>query len=152
MAYGNYIATVPIDQIAGLRRDSNTLLRPTRLAMVSHLMAYSIRVQPIGQVLAEALDGGERLADNLEHPLRPPVVHLPADVARLLSALREGLHAASMAGPTKEIGWFRVDIDKLVELFQHAADQGEAVVSVLEPPMDEARAAKVRIPFAVGSE
>ncbi len=149
MAYGNYIASVPFAEVAEYRRDRSRPLRPTRLENVSHLVAYWVRAQPVGQLLGQTLDGGEPLAADLYHPLRPPVVHPPEAVRRLLPALRQALQAATAAGPVREVEWFRPEIDNLLALFQHAADRGEAVVSALEPPMDEERAAKVVLPFAV---
>jgi hypothetical protein len=116
--------------------------------MVSHLVGYWIKLQPIGQALGEVLDGGELLSDAFQHPLRPPKLHLPADVARLHVALREGIKAASTAGEAREIDLFRSDIERLAAVLELAAARGEAVISVLEPPFDEERAAKVRIPFA----
>lgn len=151
MAYGNYIAAVPLDQIAELRRNPDSLLRPSRLEIVSHLLAYWVKAQPVGQIFGEILDGGERLAEGFEHPLRAPVMHSPADVVRLRTSLREGLDAATAAGETREIEWFRGDIESLVSVMDLAIESGEALASVLEPPMDEERAAKVRIPFAVRS-
>jgi hypothetical protein len=151
MAYGNYIASVPLDEIDALRRNQTAFLRPTGLEIVSHLVGYWIPAQPIGQLLGQVLDGGELLADDLTHPLRPPKMHLPMDVARLRDAILEGVKTAIAAGQTKEIEWFRLDIEKINGILQLAVERGEAIVSVLEPPMDEERAAKVRIPFAVGS-
>jgi len=147
VAYGNFIASVPFPQIAALRADPNVLLRPSRMENVSHLLAYWVQAQPLGRLLGEALDGGERLADGLEHPLRPPVMHRPLEVRRLLHVLREALHQATAANRVREIHWFGRDIDKLLAVFEHAAGHGEAVVSVLEPPFDEERGAKVKIPF-----
>ncbi len=150
MAYGNYIASVPVTEIAELRRDPQVMLHPTRVEIVSHLLGYWIKAQPLGRLLGEALDGGQPLTDDWEHPLRAPVVHPPDEVRRLLAVIREGMETAVAAGASQEIAPFDGDLRSLVNVFQHAADRGEAVVSVLEPPMDEERAAKVRIPFDAG--
>src|SRR5687768_18513654 len=137
MAYGNYIAAVPLDQIAELRRNRDSILRPSRLEMVSHLLAYWVKARPVGKLFGDALDGGELLADGLEHPLRPPMLHLPADVARLRTFIRDGLEAATAAGETREVEWFRSDIERLLRVMDLAIERGEALISVLDPPMDE---------------
>ncbi len=151
MAYVNYIAAVPLDQIAELRRNRNSVLRPSRLEMVSHLLAYWVKAQPAGKLFEDALDGGEFLADGLEHPYRPPMMHLPADVFRLRALIRVGLEAAAAAADTNGVEGFRLDIDRLLRVMDVAIERGEAIISVLEPPMDEERASKVRIPFAIGA-
>jgi hypothetical protein len=151
MAYGNFIAAVSFAEVELLGQDSMKLLHPTKIELVSHLIASWVQVQPLGRLLREALDGGEKLADGLWHPLRFPTVHPPAEVVRLLAAIREADRAATAGHSTKEGGWFGIEIDRLCALFSHAADHGEAVVSVLGLPADAERSAKIRIPFDIES-
>ena len=152
VAYGNHIASVPYAEVGRHRRDASAVLRHSRLETVSHLLASWVKAEPIGGLLREALDGGDLLAEHLHHPLRPPRVHAPERVAPLAAALREAFAAATAGEPVREVRWFIPEIEWAIGLFEHAAARGEAVVSVLTPPLDEARASQVRIPFEVPQE
>jgi len=43
--------------------------------------------------------------------------------------------------------WYRMVIGKAVALFGHAADRGEGVASMLQPPFDAERARRVQFPL-----
>lgn len=114
---------------------------------VSHIPAYWIEAEPIGPAFTRCIDGGEVLAPRLWHPLRPPLLHQPASVPELAEELEESLNQAFIQhreALDDEFTYFQ--IAKLLELFQHAAEQGEAVVSFLDKPADHERACKVEIP------
>ena len=76
MAYFNLLASVPEKDVERLRADPAFLLRPTLVSGASHLLAYWIQIQPLGGLLARALDGGEVIRPELWHPLRPPLQDL----------------------------------------------------------------------------
>jgi hypothetical protein len=82
------------------------------------------------------------------HPLRPPTYHAPEAVQFLYGQLSEGWRQILAIHPeTAEDDWYRVEIEKTLKLFQHAAASNECVVSVLEAPSDPERGDRVCIPF-----
>lgn len=72
MAYGNYLASVSENEITNLAAQPTELLDAHKIEIVSHLVAYWVKVQPLGRVLGEAIDGGNVLSEALWHPLRRP--------------------------------------------------------------------------------
>jgi hypothetical protein len=56
------------------------------------------------------------------------------------------------AEPAPETDWFRTEIEQVLNIFRHASDSGEGIISVLEPPLDQERASRVHIPLAVSAE
>ena|SRR5690348_2147499 len=149
MAYGNYLATVSEQEVLTLRKEPDHLLKTGSIAKVSHLIAYWIDVQPLGQLLNEALDGGEVLSPHLWHPLRKPTFHSPERASHLFKQLRKVWNEAVQRNALGQAAMFRQEIERLLEIFREADRLGQGVASVLEPPMDNERAGKVRIPFAV---
>ena len=89
MAYLNYLLSVPEGQIDALRKDASFLLTPTKVAGVSHLLGYWVKVEPLAMLLGKILDGGEIVNAELWHPLRAPVFHRPAAVKDLYNRLAE---------------------------------------------------------------
>src|SRR5215471_8110428 len=75
MAYSTKLASVPQERVLLFRQDHRQSLKASRIVECSHLIAYSVTVQPLGQVLGKAIDGGEPLDVGLWHPLRPPLIH-----------------------------------------------------------------------------
>jgi hypothetical protein len=147
MAYLTYLVSVPQAQVAALRADPAALLTPSLRVHVSHLIAYWVQVQPLGQLLGQAIDGGTAINSALQHPLRDPCYHEPEVVKSLYAQLAAAWQQALGMGPVAEDDWYRIEIEKVLRLFRHAAERGECVVSVLQPPADAGRASKVRIPF-----
>lgn len=80
MAYFTLMASVAEAEVDALRQDLSLALHPSRVSGASHLLSYWVKVQPLGQLLNEAVDGGELLHGDLWHPLRPPMFHLPPKV------------------------------------------------------------------------
>jgi hypothetical protein len=115
---------------------------------VSHLLAYSVRTQPLGGLLGRALDSGTLVHAELWHPLRPPVFHPPAAVAELADAIAQARAEVVDARPAPHADLWADEIEAVLRLFRHAAESGECVVSVLDPPADEARASRVRLPWS----
>lgn len=147
MAYGTIIASAPLDAVLAYREKASALLRPSMVIQVSHLLAYWVQIEPLGDVLGQCVDGGEVLAPRLWHPLRPPHLHRPKSVTRLAGELEDAWeHALCQHVDLHDDGFFHPQITKLSELFQHASKYGEAVVSFLDKPSDYARARKVKIP------
>jgi hypothetical protein len=153
MAYLNFLVAASPQQVQALRKDSAVLLRPSLVVAVSHLVGYWVEIQPLGELLGQTLDGGEKLNDQLWHPLREPVFHTPEQVQALHSRLTEAWDKAR--GPqTKrdDWDWYRHEIGQVLRAFHHASERGECIVSVLQPPADAERAGRVRMPFASPGE
>jgi hypothetical protein len=82
MAYLNILGSVSERRVLALQRGVTALLRPSLVVRVSHLVAYWVEVQPLGRLLGEALDGGEKLGEAWWHPLRDPIFHRPTQSGR----------------------------------------------------------------------
>jgi hypothetical protein len=125
-------------------------MRPSRVTAVSHLIGMGgwVEAQPLQSLLSRALDGGELLAASLWHPLREPVYHTPENVRDIALLLSEAWDAFRAEYSLPEDDWYRSEIGKAVALFNYAADRGEGVVSILQPPFDAERARRVKIPLA----
>ena len=136
-----------------LRNDSSVLLRPSLVVGVSHLIGYWVTIQPLGELLGQALDGGAKVNDQLWHPFREPRFHAPAQVRTLYRRLVEAFQQAR--GPQMERDdwdWYRQEIGEVLRAFRHASERGECIVSVLEPPADADRAGRARVPFVAPGE
>jgi hypothetical protein len=149
MAYVNLLVVVTPEQVAALRSDGRQLLRPSRVAAVSYLISMRgwVDAQPLQSLLSRALDGGEVLAASLWHPLRNPVYHNPENVRDIAAPLSEAWDRFLVEYSLPEDDWYRYEIGKAVALFRYAVDQGEGVVSILQPPADAQRARQVVIPL-----
>lgn len=149
MAYLNLLAATPQDQVDALRSDASVLLRPSLLVGVSHLLGYWIQVQPLGQLLAMAIDDGALINDELWHPLRPPVYQLPEMVHLLHEQMViEWAVASTDHALHVDRDWLASEMKRLLRVYRRAAEWGECVVSVLQSPADEERAKHVRNVFA----
>lgn len=131
MAYQNYLCSVAVARVEAFRQDQNESLQATRSVICSHGMAYWVQVQPLGQLLGEAIDGGQILHENLNHPLRPPKIHDVDSVAALYPELIAARDAAYGLEPLPEDDWSRVEIEKVVDIFKWAYLHQECVVSIL---------------------
>lgn len=153
MAYLNFLISVSEQQLQGLRKDSTTLLHPSLVIATSHLIGYWVEIQPLGGLLGQALDGGEKVNDELWHPLREPVFHTPSEVQVLYKKLTEAWQKAR--GPetdSDDFNWYRREINLVLRIFHHASEKEECIVSVLQPPADAERAQRVRLPFVAPGE
>jgi hypothetical protein len=107
--------------------------------------------QPLGALLRDAIDGGDAVSPDLWHPLRPPAVHTSAAVhefyPRLVAAYGDSLGSAPE--PVRSDDWYRIEIEKVLKVFERAFQSGQAVISCLEPPVGEKRASRVRLPIQV---
>ena len=149
MAYLNLLAAVDPEQVAQLRGDSGFRMTPSKVVGVSHLLGNPgwVTHAPLVAVLAEALDGGELLTGSLWHPLRVPMYHPPGEVLRLAPPLEEVWGATLAKWPLPKDDWYRIEIEKVLAAFHHAATVGEGIASILDPPFDQKRASRVVIPL-----
>ena len=147
MAYFTSMASVAEVEIDALRKDSSVLLHPSLASGVSHLLSHWVKVQPLGQLLNEAVDGGELLHQGFWHPLRPPMFHRPIQVRSLAEQVEAAWERVKADMPQDDGGWLLAEIGRLLRLYRHAAVAGESLVTVLDLPGDEARAQLVRIPW-----
>jgi hypothetical protein len=147
VAYLNFLVAAPEADVQALRWDASITLNPSLVVAMSHLVGYWVEVQPLGKLLGQAIDGGLPVNSELWHPLRPPVFHGADAVEALQAQLADAWQHVLASLPLPEDEWYRVEIEKVLRLFQHAAARHEAVVSVLERPGDAERGRRVRIPF-----
>src|SRR5262249_49418964 len=142
-------------QVLALRRDATAPPRPSLVVWGSHPVAYWVQVQPPGGLLREALDGGEKLGEEVWPPLPQPNVHRPAqgpELGRKIAGAWENAKGASHEGWGPYSRDDPYDIRQVLRAFAHAADREECVVSALQPPADAARARRVRMPFVSGEQ
>jgi hypothetical protein len=147
LAYFTLMASVAEAEVDALRKDSSVVLHPSLVSGASHLLSYWVKVQPLGQLLNEVVDGGELLHEELWHPLRPPMFHRPIQVRSLAEQVEAAWESAKADKPQDDGGWLAAEIGRLLRLYRHAAAAGESVVTALDLPGDEQRAQLVRIPW-----
>ena len=136
MAYLNRLASVPSAEVEALRTDLNFPVAASLTVFVSHLIAYWVQVQTLGKLLGQAIDGGAVLNSELRHQFRVPCYQEPQTVCQLNAQLAEAWQQAISVEPVPPDDWYRVEIEKVLRVFAHAADRGECVVSALEPCND----------------
>jgi hypothetical protein len=141
------MASVAEAEVDALQRVPTAELRPSAVSGASHLLSYWVQVQPLGQLLNEAIDRGELLQSELWHPLRPPMFHRPARVRALAEQVAQAWAIARPEVPQDDGGWLAAEVSRLLRLYQHAAAAAECVVTALDLPGDEERASRVRIPW-----
>jgi hypothetical protein len=148
VAYLMTIASAPLDEVQRLIANPSHIIRPTRFEFVSHYLAYSVQIQPLGKTIGLALDGGELIHPDLWHPFRPPLVHFAAAVQDLHQRLQH-LWAVELAEhEIADDDWYGVEISKLLSVLGYASNANECLVSALHPPADIKRANRVRMPLA----
>jgi len=52
------------------------------------------------------------------------------------------------SGPLEPADWYGIEIKKVLNVFRHAADSHNGIVSFLDAPSDQERANRVLIPLA----
>jgi hypothetical protein len=147
LAYFTLMASVTEASVDALRQDPSLDLHPTLVSGASHLLSYWVKTQPLGQLLNEAIDGGELLHGEFWHPLRPPMFHRPIRVRSLAEQVETAWDSVKAEMPRDDGGWLVAEIGRLLRLYRHAATAGECVVTALDLPGDEERARRVRIPW-----
>ena len=149
MAYSTFIASVPKSEIAGFREGWVELMFASKIERVSHYLAYSVNLQPLGKLLGQAIDEGQLLREDLWHPFRAPIVKTENDVKSLWADLNEAWSIVLSESTLPEDDWDRIEITKLLAMYDHASQNSECIVSMLEPPHDSKRAQKVLIPLTL---
>ena len=147
MAYLTFIASLPESEIAGFREGWVESMHVSMIERISHYIAYSVNLQPLGKLLGRALDEGQLLREDLWHPLRAPVVKTENEVKGLWADLNEAWTIVSNDPSISEDDWYKIEITKLLAVYDHARQNSEWIVSMLEPPKDSKRARKVKIPI-----
>src|SRR5947209_2681316 len=110
MAYLTYLASVPLAEVEGLKAEPAASLSPSLKVSVSHLVAYWVQVQPLGELLGQAMDGGTVINSALRHPLRDPCYHEPLVVNSLYAKLSEAWQRATAMESVADDDWYRVEI------------------------------------------
>lgn len=147
MAYLTFIASLPASEIARFREGSLELMSASKIERVSHYLAYSVNPQPLGKLLGQAIDGGQLLREDLWHPLRAPIVKTEDEVKNLWADLIEAWTIVTREAKVSEDDWYKIEITKLLAVYDHARQNSECIVSMLAPPADSERARKVKILF-----
>lgn len=132
--------SVPTSELEALRRDSGYTARYSQWTAVSHTLAYLVETQPLGSLLAKAVDGGEPINDMKLHPIRGPVFHEPDAVASLYGRITaEWKKIDDTSRSEGYFVYFGEQIDELIAIFRHAIAEGECIVSVMESNENKSR-------------
>ncbi len=151
MSYAAFLASVPRDAVTTFRTAPATTgptLVASRLEECPHDLT-AVDIQPLGSVLAEAIDIGQPLRNDGWHPLRAPVVVDPETVmARSMKLEAAWLEAEpELGGMMADV--LGPDIDRVRGLYAHASARGESVVSYLSAPDDADKAARTLVPMII---
>jgi hypothetical protein len=138
--YAAVLASVPVEQIDRVRRGASVPgggdplgqieLVASRVERCPHDLT-GLEVFPLGRILAEAIDVGQPLRNDVWHPLRAPMVVDPETVMARAMKLEDALGRArgELSGLMADaVG---TDIERVCQLYAHASRQGEAVVTFL---------------------
>jgi hypothetical protein len=148
VAYSTLLASVADEQVTAFRERRLLALETDLSIRCSHSTPFWVGPEDLSSSLRQAIDGGERLRDDLWHPLRVPVWHPPASASEIARKLRSLWNERQeRLGPSNPSDWDVVEVGKVLKVFEHAATSRNGVVSFLEPPMDEDRAKRVAIPL-----
>jgi hypothetical protein len=139
--YGVRLASVAPVSLARFRSGEAQLLASLEL-QCSPLVAKWVDLEPLGSLLARAVDGGAPLRDGLWNVVRAPLSHPPGDVLELAGDLGRAWLAAEQT-PVACDDFFIGEIGRVVQLFAHAAANGHAVVSAVLPVLDGPNGAEV---------
>lgn len=146
MTYTANLASVASAAIDRYRSGSTSdALAVSRVEACPHDLS-EIDLQPLGRVLAEAIDIGQPLRNDGWHPLRAPVVADPETVMARAMKLEDAWRQAE-----PELGGMMADvlgpsINRVRELYAHAAARNESVVSFLSAPDDPEKASRALVP------
>ena len=148
MSYRAVLASLPANEIDRYRAgDAAAPLTVSRLEECPHDLT-AMEIQPLGSVLAEAIDVGQPLRNDGWHPLRAPVVIDPETVMARSMKLEQAWRDAEpeLGGMMAEL--LGADVDKVRAIYSHASQNGEMVLSYLSAP-DQPPAGHVLIPTLV---
>ena len=132
MAYLVIMASMPKEKVADIATPQDIAAFASRTAFCSHL------VTEFCPAVLEALDGGVPLVTKMWHPVRGPAVYplevVPQTLARIETVMRD-----RSAMPSEYVDWTVTELSRAVELYRHASERGEAVVSMLDLTRSERR-------------
>ncbi len=143
--YRTVLASVSCEVVDKYRADApDAPLASTCIRECPHDLTAT-EIQPLGSVLAEALDIGQPLRNDGWHPLRAPIVVDPETVMARSMKLEQAWVDAEpqLGGMMAEV--LGADIDNVRMVYAHAARAGEAVISFLTAPDDD-RADRALVP------
>ena len=141
-------AAVAETDLDAFRGDPSRPLQPSLILSASHVLAYMVEARPLGNLLQEAVDGGEVLHSSLWHPLRVPMFHRPLRVAALIDELEIAWEVAIIEELLEDDSFWKFEIGNLCRVYRHAAQEQACIVSAVEFPGDEERRKRVRLPWA----
>lgn len=125
MAHLVIMASIPAEKVAAIGTPKDITAFASRTAFCSH---WAVQMCPAA---AEVLDGGVPLVTKMWHPVRGPAVHAPESVPQALARL-EAATRKSAAMPAEDVDWVISELSRAVELYRHASQHGQAVVSMLD--------------------
>lgn len=125
MAYLIIMASVPAEKIAAIKTPKDITAFASRTAFCSHWAAQ------ICPAATEALNGGVPLVTTMWHPVRGPAVYSPESVPQTLTRLETAMQECA-AMPSDSVDWLVSELSRAVELYRHASQQKQAVVSMLD--------------------
>ena len=144
MAYSTILASCSKERVAAFRSNQQESLRASRIISVSHILAYWIQLEPLHEILAEVIDGGEPLHRHFKHQFRDDMFHPAHQVPELHLRLKTSHEKALQEHQVPEDDWYRVQIEQMIELLAWASTNGEGVISLLGAPYNEATYARTR--------
>lgn len=127
MAYLCIIASVPRDRVDQISVPGDVSRLASRVAYASHFIA------PASAELSDTMNGGTPLDTDTWHPLRGFMFHEPAAVQERAAWLTTFAAQIGESGhPLHGDTWIQTELTKVIQLFRHASNAGEAVVTHLD--------------------
>jgi len=148
MAYGNYLVSIKESDLRLLNTDVTAIIEPSYEVMVSHMMAYSIEEQPLGQLLDHILDKGAIVNKSYYHPLRVPLYYTNKEIKDIYLKATKIWADTLKNHAIAHNDWYRVEIDLILSVVEYAFEHNEYLLSVLEPPFNHEDLSLVQIPFS----
>jgi hypothetical protein len=128
---GLRLAAVEDGALERFRAEGTPLPASLILQCSSHVARY-VDLEPLHTLLGLAVEAGQPLRDDLWSEVRAPSVHAPDEVVTLASALGDAWREAEQT-PVACDDFFIGEIQRVVRLFAHAAEQRQAVVTAILP-------------------
>ena len=108
-----------------------------------------MREEPLGKLLGQAIDGGEPLREDLWRPFRSPLAQTLEMVKTCWLRLSEAWSTVLRRKEIAEDDWYKIEVTKVSDIFEHASRNTECIVSALEPPTDFDRDQKAMKRFRI---
>lgn len=160
MAYGQYLAAVPTERlhnfrttVARLRQTGaekalkTTWLEVDKIVLTTHYFASAgTPDRVLTEIIGELFDGGVLLDEWYWHSLYPPKFHPPEKVRQLSGTLRARWMDLMEIVRVDEVPFWEADFAPIFEILDFAVQNQSALLTFLDKPLDEERAAKVFYP------